>query len=143
MTTTFTSAPAPDTSILADLQKRYANVRTPVLMALHLLQQNSDIALDDAKAEAAKYGIRITAASVAAAKRLVEREQVLADEPVQPEAAAPARPARRPRTAEPVADTEALIRGVVSKLQAQGNAEVDRLRTTIRRVVELLNSALA
>ena len=38
---------------------------------------------------------------------------------------------------------EGLIRGVVAKLQAQGNADAKRLRNAIRRAIDLLSAALA
>jgi len=36
-----------------------------------------------------------------------------------------------------------LVRGLVAKLQAQGNAEEKRLRISIRKAIDVLNVALA
>ena len=58
----------------AHLEVRYPKVREPILVALHILTQNPDISLDDAKAQAALHGTRITAASVAGARRLLSRQ---------------------------------------------------------------------
>jgi hypothetical protein len=135
------STPKPNLS-LDDLKARYANVREPILVALHILLQESKISLENAKGAAKSYGVRITAASVAAARRLMERMDAAPVVPPAPVPTAAARPARRPRTVEPAQDAEGLIRGVVAKLQAQGNAEAEKLRATIRRAVELLQSAL-
>jgi hypothetical protein len=135
---------APNIS-LAELKARYKNVREPIVVALHLLLQDADIALDDAKAKANAHGVRITAASVSAAKRLLSRMDTAPLAPATAPAAttAPTRPARRPRAIEATQDAEALIKGVVAKLASQGNAEAERLRASIRRAVDLLNSALA
>jgi hypothetical protein len=130
---------------LAELKERYPSIREPIRVALHLLLQKPEISIDDAKAKAGAMGTRITAASINAARRLLERMDTAPSTPAAAPAAttAPTRPARRPRASEPAADAEALIRGVVAKLASQGNVEADRLRASIRRAVDLLNSALA
>jgi hypothetical protein len=138
-----TTAAAPNTSI-AELKARYSNVREPILVALHILLQEPGISIENAKGAAKAYGVRITAASVAAARRLLERMErtpAAVAAPAAPTAAT--RPARRPRTTEATQDAEALIKGVVAKLASQGSVEAERLRASIRRAVELLNSALA
>jgi hypothetical protein len=53
----------------------------------------------------------------------------------------PARP-RRERAPEPAVDAEALIKQVVGKLQAQGNAEAERLRDAMRKAMAVLASAI-
>ena len=55
------------------LRARYPKVREAIVVALHILMQNPDISLDDAKAPASLHGVRITAASVPAAQRLLSR----------------------------------------------------------------------
>jgi hypothetical protein len=135
-----TTTTAPKLS-LEDLKTRFSNVREPILVALHILLQEPSIPLETAKETAKAYGVRITAASVAAARRLLERMDT---EPPAPAATAPApRPARRSRVAEPAQGAEDLIRGVVAKLQAQGSVEADRLRASIRKAIDLLTAALA
>ena len=65
--------------------------------------------------------------------------------PIEPTATtAPERPARhrRERATEPTVDAEALIKQVVGKLQAQGNAEAERLRDAMRKVVAILQAAI-
>jgi hypothetical protein len=42
---------------------------------------------------------------------------------------------RRPRPAEPTADTDALIRGLVGKLEARSSAEADKMREAMRRAI--------
>jgi hypothetical protein len=51
-------------------------------------------------------------------------------------------PARRPRAPARELDAEALIRNVVGKLQADGNAEAERLRAAIRKAVAMLNAVV-
>src|SRR5262249_62180241 len=79
-----TTTTAPNVS-LEDLKARFSNVREPILVALHILLQEPSIPLETAKATAKSHGVRITAASVAAARRLLERMDTEA-----PAAAAPA-----------------------------------------------------
>ncbi|MBX3462222.1 MAG: hypothetical protein KF830_03555 [Planctomycetes bacterium] len=58
---------------LAELKSRYKHVREPVLVALNILLHDPGVGLADAKTRAALHGVRITAASVEAARRLRER----------------------------------------------------------------------
>jgi len=128
---------------LAELKSRYKHVREPVLVALNILLHDPGVALADAKARAALHGIRITAASVDAARRLRERM----DDP-QPAAAVrkptnkPATVSRRARAASPASDPEALIRGLVEKLQGQKSAEAEGLRDAMRKAIAALQAAL-
>ena len=151
MTATVTmSDPDTMTDAFEALQARYPKVRKPIVMALHILTQNPSISLDDAKARAEMSGIRITAASVTAAQRLLSRQDVptsassdtKAEVPARKDGPAPRR-TRGPRTAEAPLDVEDLIRGTVAKLQAKGNAEAERLREAIRRAVAVLQAAIA
>jgi len=69
------AAPTTDpwTAQLEQLRARYKHVRPPILAALSLLLNDETISVDDAKAQAALHGVRITAASVSAARRLLGR----------------------------------------------------------------------
>src|SRR5262245_41105257 len=58
---------------LEQLRARYKHVRPPILAALNVLLHHENITTDDAKAQAALHGVRITAASVAAARTLLAR----------------------------------------------------------------------
>ncbi|MCA8949284.1 MAG: hypothetical protein KDE27_07265 [Planctomycetes bacterium] len=138
---------------LAELQTRYPKVREPILAALHVLTENREVSLDEAKAQAAALGVRITAASVAAADRLLERQSPPATDPT-PAPEAPAAPkataneprrgrARRsPRAAPPALDIEELVRATVDKIQSQNNAEAERLREAMRQAVAVLQAAV-
>ena len=127
------------TQQLAQLKSRYKHVREPVLVALNILMHDQNIAIEDAKAQANLHGIRITAASVNAARTLLSRM----DSPVattpgpKSEPTAPVRSARRVRATEPI-DAEVIIRGFVAKLRGQGNAEAERMREGIRRAIAIL-----
>ncbi len=130
------SAPATEAwdKQLEQLKARYKHVRPPILVALNILLHNADVSVDDAKAQAQLRGMRITAASINAAKALLARMNArdIAAEAARAPAAAPAptRPARRPRATDKPVDAESLIRGVVTKLQTQGNVEADRSQRT-------------
>jgi hypothetical protein len=145
------SAPAADTwaAQLEQLRARYKHIRPPVLAALNVLIHDQDISLDDAKAQAALHGVRITAASVNAARTLLSRMDVpvaatppRAGRPAATAAPRPTRAPRRPRAADAGVDAESLIQSVVAKIQAQGSAEADRLRDAMRRAIDVLNAAV-
>ena len=127
---------------LAQLKARYKHVREPVLIALNILMHDQNIALEDAKAQAKLHGVKITAASINAARTLLSRmdSPVVATPTAKSEPTAPVRLARRARAAEPV-DAEALVRGFVAKLRGQGNAGAERLREGIRKAIAVLQAA--
>ena len=87
-------------------------------------------------------GVRITAASINGARNLLAKRETAV--PIEAPASAVERPARprRERPPEPAIDAEALIKQVVGKLQAQGNAEAERLRDAMRKVVAILQAAI-
>ena len=145
MTTTETipTATATDTwaDELAALKARHPHVREPILAALNILLAEPNITDDDAKARAAMRGVRITAASINGARNLLaKRETAVPTEAPAPAAERPAR--RRERAPEPAVDAEALIKQVVGRLQAQGNAEAERLREAMRKAMAVMASAI-
>lgn len=138
--------PADDTwtQQLDALKARYKHVREPVLVALNILLHDANVDLDDAKARAQVHGIRITAASMNAARTLLARMSSSA-EPAAANgkpAPAPARRVRRSRPSENAPDAETLIRGFVAKLQGQGDAEAERLREAMRKAIAVLQTAV-
>ena len=148
MTATATMADSDTwTSQLEQLRVRYKHVRPPILAALNILLHNANISIDDAKAQAQVYGVRITAASMNAARTLLSRMDAptAATAPTTtatPTSAAPTarRAPRRPRAADAPLDAEALIKNVVAKLHTQSAAEADRLRDGIRKAIGTLQS---
>ncbi len=137
----------PWNDLFDELKTRYPKVREPILAALAALMQNPDIDAERAKAVAAANGIRITAASIAAAQRLLSRQDAPTeiappkDKPAKPAAKArPGRPARRP---EANLDVEALIRATAERIQNQGNVEADRLRDGIRKAIGALRAVMS
>jgi hypothetical protein len=135
--------------LFAKLQQRYPKVREPIVAALTALMQNPGIDVEHAKAVAAANGMRITAASVAAAERLLSRqdrhdEQQTARQPTAPATPAAAQPSsvRRHRAQAQDVDAEALIKQVVDKIQGAGNAEAERLRETMRKAIATLQAAV-
>jgi hypothetical protein len=129
---------------LEQLRVRYKHIREPILVALNILLHDQNIALEDAKAQAALHGVKITAASVASAKRLLARMDGAPSTATPTPALAAhaprrARPARAPQTE---VDVEAVVRGMVTRLQGQGNAEAERLRESIRKAIAVLQAAI-
>jgi uncharacterized protein (DUF4415 family) len=142
MTATATNPTDTWTDEIAALKARYPHVRDPILAALNLLLTDPNITDDDAKARAAMRGVRITAASINGARNLLAKRETVA--PTEAPATAAERPTRprRERAPEPAVDAEALIKQVVSKLQAHGNAEAERLREAMRKAMAVLASAI-
>lgn len=76
---------------------------------MNILVHDENISVDDAKAQAALHGTRITDASLNAAKTLLARmdaQDIAAEAPRAPAAPAPTRPARRQRAVDAPVDTE-------------------------------------
>ena len=130
---------------LAEQKARFPNAKDSILFAIAALQDNPDIAIDDLKTLASQQGIRVTAATVNAAKRLLDPEH--ATTPVGAAAGLDSAPARerltrRVRAADAPLDANALIQDVVAKIQAQGNAEVERMREAVRKAISALEAAV-
>lgn len=127
------------------LRARYPKVREPIVVALHILTQNPDIALDDAKAQAALHGARITAASVSAAQRLLAQQNGApgAETPQPKLAPKPATPrVRRATRADAPVDIEGVVRHAVTRISAKGEADAERLRAAMRKAIAALEAAL-
>jgi hypothetical protein len=93
----------------------------------------------DPKAQARLHGVKITAASVNAARTLLSRMDAA---PAAPKTTtAPTPRTRRPRTAGIPFDAEALVRSVVAKIQGQGSVEAQRLREAMRKAIAVLQAA--
>ena len=150
MTTTDSAhATDPYATELEQLRARYKHIREPILVALQILMANPEIGLDDAKARAGLRGARITAASVNAARTLLSRMD--APTPATARAAATTAPTsgpatrrapRRQRATQAPLDAEAMIRGMVDKLQTQSSAEAERLRKAMRKAIVVLQAAV-
>jgi hypothetical protein len=130
---------------IAALKTRYPHVRDAIVAAMNIMAQDPNITIEDAKAQAALRGVRITAASVNAAVKMLATGQASAMTTMPATAAnaepAPQRQVRRVPLAAGNLDAEALIRQVVGKIQAQGNAEVERMREAVRKAIAMLEAA--
>lgn len=146
MTTIAATAPANATDTwaaqLEQLRSRYKHVPPPVLAALNILIHDQNISIDDAKAQASLHGVRITAASVTAARTLWSRMGAPTTPAATKPVAAPARQPRRQRATQAPVDAEALVRGFVAKLQNEGNAETERMREALRKAIAVLQVAV-
>jgi len=133
---------------LEQLRVSYKHVRPPILAALNILIHDENASVDDAKARAAAHGVRITAASVGAARTLLSR---MDDKPAATAMPTPngavatpsqPRPARRARPGDGEVDADALIRQVVAKLQNQSTAEAERVRDAVRKAMAILQTVV-
>ena len=127
----------------AALKARFPKAKDSIVFCIHALQTTPGIALDDLKAQAALHGLRVTGASVTAARRLLAPAaapgDAAADAPVEPTS----RRTRQRRPAAAPMDPEAMIREVAEKIRRHGDAEAERLRAAITKAVELLTAAVA
>jgi hypothetical protein len=62
------------TATFDQLKIRFPTVKDTILFAFDVMQSDPDIALDDLKARANLHGLRVTAATVSAAERLLSRQ---------------------------------------------------------------------
>jgi hypothetical protein len=106
------------------------------------------MSVDDAQPRADLHGVRITAASLNAARTVLSRMDAPPIATQAPAGKAPAAPAssteraqRRVRTAQPPLDAESRIKNVVERIRGEGNAESERLRATMRKAVDVLRAA--
>jgi len=127
MTKTLTKNDAPATDWadqLQELRNRFPKIRDTILFAVHTLQSDPDIAIDDLKARADLHNIRVTKASMNAAERLLANAAPVNGKVAKPARKAPAAKARNTRQrrgpAGPV-DVEAVIRAAVGQIEGQGN----------------------
>jgi hypothetical protein len=146
MTATTSSPTDAWTQQLDQLRARYKHLRPAVLAALNILIDDENVSIDDAKARADLHGVRITAASLNAARTVLAKmtspREAPASKEAPPRVAEARRAPRRQHSTEIPFDAEALVRGVVAKIQGQGNAEVERLRDAMRKAVDLLSAAI-
>lgn len=150
-TATMPANPTTALDPLEQLKARFPKVRPAIVVALHILQQDPDIALDDAKARAAMHGVRITAASMNAAKRLMQNSGGTTDSAPAPRARrrgpTPGK-LRKPHSPAGAsasqfdAEVEAAVRQLVAKVAAKANAEAERLRLAIRKSLAVLEGVL-
>ncbi|MDP9133497.1 MAG: hypothetical protein M3N56_01565, partial [Actinomycetota bacterium] len=132
------------TDQLNQLKAKYRNVRPAILAALTVLLHNESVTLEDAKAQAAARGFRITAASINGARTLLEKMDAPPTAAATPTLTVPAVPRapRRPRAAQAPLDAEAMIRSLVDRMQGEKNAEVERLRDALRKAIAVLQAAV-
>src|SRR5262245_41893996 len=138
------------------LRSRFPGVKDTILFCVHALQHGSDVDLEALKAQAAMYGLRITGASLNAARRALDpnaaprprrrtaRVAATATDaaPAPPRVAAP-RSRGRAAPPESQVEVEAMIRAVVAKVQADTDARLQRLRSAIDEALRILRDVLA
>jgi hypothetical protein len=132
------------TDQLNQLKAKYRHVRPAILAALTVLLHNESVTLEDAKAQAAARGFRVTAASINGARTLLEKMDAPPTAATTATLAVPAvpRPPRRPRAPQPPLDAEGMIRDLVGRMQTEKHAEVERLRDALRQAIAVLQKAV-
>ena len=118
------------TAAATELRTRFPETKDSILFCIHAVEERTWLELGDLKASASAQGIRVTAASLTAARRLLDPKQA---SPTNSKAVG-ARKGKQGRPARSRAgdlDPEALIRGVVEKIEQSRNVEADRLRERI------------
>lgn len=155
MTTTLETAPAAIPSLPAlawdaqfrDLKARFPKAPDSVIFAIHGVQQNPSVALADLKAQADMHGIRITAASVSAANRLLTafntatRKTVARKTRVQPSIPRNVRRARAANMGSAL-NTADQIKQIVTRIQADAAGEASKLRDAVSQCVRILQTVL-
>lgn len=134
----------------ARLRERFPKVKDTILFCVHALQ-SGDPDLGDLKAQAQMHGLRITAASLNAARELLQPGSRPARRRAAPAAIAPspvpAPPAARARRKQPSAtddaEIEALIRALVAKVQARSAARIAELEGALRTSLAILDDAMS
>lgn len=126
------------------LKARFPDAKDTIVFCVHCLQLYPDASVDDIKAQAALHSIRITAASVNAARRLMAEAPTTPKETGGAADATPARqrPARRTRAAQAAMDPTSMLQKVIDKLQQQGQAEAERLRAAMQKAIQILQAAV-
>jgi hypothetical protein len=127
------------------LRKRYPKVKESILFSLHAMTMNPDIEIEALKALAKVHEIRVTRASLNAAKTLHARATTAsapkAKEPSDDTTDDEQPRARRPRVVEPTADTDALIPDPRVGRQARGAETRPRSTRCGRRCAARLGSS--
>lgn len=129
----------------AALQTRFPKVRDTILFAFYVLQSEPDTSLDVLRAMARPHDLRVTKATVNAARRLFDRNPATGGGragPAPKTVAAKPRRTRQRRAPQAPLDVDALIRNTVAKVQPQGTADADRLRDAIRQAIAVLETAV-
>ena len=127
------------------LKTRFPKVKPTILFAFSVLESEPDTSIDVLKVMAKAHDIRVTAATVSAARRLLSRNPATdgdATSPAPKAAAAKPRRTRQRRGVQAPLDVEEIIRNAVTKVQSQGDAEAERLRDAMRKVVAVLQEAV-
>lgn len=125
-----------------DLQARFPGNKDSILFAIHALQQDPDATVDQIKAQAGLHEIRVTAATVGAAKKLLAPVPAASAHTTAADATpARQRPVRRVRPAPADLDPTVLIQHAMDTLRAQGAAEVERMRGAMQKAIAVLQAA--
>jgi hypothetical protein len=151
MTTVSSSANDIDTAAWAAhlklLQSRFPNTKPQILFAARAIEQTPDVNLDALKEQADHYGLRVTGATLKAARRLLDpaaaevpATEGSVDGATAVAVAAPAR--RRGRRADPSSTVEDLLRKAVGQIEARAAGELNRVRNSVRKALAALQEAL-
>lgn len=127
------------------LRARFPGTKDTILFCVQALMQGVHVAIDDLKAQAQMHGLRITAASLNAANKLLSPQpKKVAAKVGHASAAAPltSRGQRLPGSAPMAAGVEGLIRQVVELVQRQSDVRAATMQKAIKDALRIIDEAL-
>ncbi len=132
-------APKPPTSAwdtqFARLRERFRGVKDTILFCVHAIQSGADADIDDLKAQAQLHGLRITGASLNAARRLILGGDARpATRTIAPSQAAP----RRARQIE--GRSQPMVAGALS--QEESNKKLAAMRGAMEEALSIIDDVL-
>ncbi|MFN3242947.1 MAG: hypothetical protein ACE37K_15715 [Planctomycetota bacterium] len=110
-------------AISRELEPRFPGIKDSVLCCIHCLEADRDMTLEAMKQRANGFGLRVTAASANAARRLLDEK---------PEKSGGVRGIK----------PDALIKSIAAQIERHRNGEVERLKTALRKSIQMLQAAL-
>lgn len=128
--------------LFAQLRSRFPKATDSVLFCINELQQGAEVPLDDLKAQGAMHGIRVTGASLNAARRLLAPPVARQTERVEPVRTERPRREHKRQPQHAGTDFEGLLRDAVSRMTAASDARAERLENAVRAAIEILRAAL-
>jgi len=125
-----------------ELKNRFPGTKDSIVFCIGALQSTPDIEINELKAEAAAKNIRVTAASLTAAHNACSIRNTNCSHANKSPATRTAHAGHPQRARNNELDSEALIRGVVEKIEQQGNVEAERLKATARKAIAMLEAVV-
>lgn len=110
-------------AVSRELEPRFPGIKDSVLCCIHCLEADPDTTLDVMKERATGFGLRVTAASANAARRLLD------EKPPKSNGTRGIKP-------------DALIKSIAAQIERHRNGEVERMKAALRKSIQVLQAAL-